>query len=369
MAATEFTAEGAYRLGCPPRFRTRWTQHLRWLPMRQLMETEDLGELQQNARHGFGRRKGPTDFDSYAQGWYAVHYFNEDSARQQQLARYLELVGSGTSSEQAVKQAFKLDYAQLDVALQAHAQQETFPCIEVQPRQADALPAPDVQPISKAEAHYRVGQLLLLSQFDNDAAREALDTALALEPRHAGALGALARVYLRAGEEQVAEGVDGEPSFARADQLLRDARAIEPNDAERFGIEGHIALARANAALERNDKAAALAALATARTAYRKAVKRDETLPEALVGLGVSYLMIDDGAEEGQVALEGAAYLLPLYTDIALALGRLHLARKQPKEALAPLAHAQRWARDEAERQEVQGLIDDARIAAGGKAR
>jgi hypothetical protein len=356
MAATELHDDGGYRLGCPPVYRTRWAEYLRWLPLQQLMEQDDFIGMHHSRRD-----------DAYAQSWYAVHYFNQDSARQQQLARYLELVGGGVPSTKAVKEAFKLEYAQLDQVLREHSQKTSFECVEVQPAKLEQAAEPEVRALSQADAHYRVAQLLLASYAERDAAREALDAVLEGHPRHAGALGALARMHIRAGEAEHDEGRDPAADFARAGQLLKDAHAIERDDPELFAIQGNLALARVNVALKRGDEPAARSAIDAARSAYRKAVQHDSAQAEALWGLGYTYLMTDDGAEEGQIALEGAAYLLPLQANIAFQLGKLHIARKQYSQALPPLEHAERWARDEGERTEVRELIAKAR--AGAKAR
>lgn len=52
-------------------------------------------------------------------------------------------------------------------------------------------------------------------------------------------VGALARVHARAGEVANREGRDPEPDFARAEQLLKQARAIEPDHAEHLTVEGN----------------------------------------------------------------------------------------------------------------------------------
>lgn len=70
--------------------------------------------------------------------------------------------------------------------------------------------------------------------------------------------------------------------------------------------------------------------------------------------------MFDDGAEEGQVAFEAAAFLVPLEPQIALFLAKLHLQRKQPAQAIPPLEHVLLWGGPEA-RAEVEQLMAPAR--------
>lgn len=358
LGATELDEAGAYRLGCPPRYRTRWTEYVKWLPMAQVMDAPNVATLATGPHIG---HRGRATSDPYAQSWYAVHYFNQDAARRQQLARYLELTGRGTPSAAAAETAFGMDYGALDAALRAHAEQKSFPCVELTPAQAESVPEPEVRAITEAEAYYRVGHMLLASFGDLDSAREALEQALARQRRHAKAHASLGRVHLRLAENSFRDNADPKPEIERATKYLKDARAIDPSLAEAFAIEGHLHYLQIEMAIARKDEAGTRSALAAARSAYRKAVQLDATLAEALLGIGLTYVLQDDGAEEGQVALEGAAYLLPLDVSAAVGLSKLHIARKQLELAIPPLEHIVRWSQSEEQRAQARALIDQIR--------
>lgn len=349
MATTAFRENGAYTLGCPPRYRTRWAQYAMWLPTQKLMEAANIAE---HGKHG--------KIDSYAQAWYAVHFFNQSPAHKQQLAKYLELWASGEHSEQAVERAFGLSYDELNEQLKAYSERDSFECAEIQPAVALHAAEAEVQPLSKADAYYRIGALLLATDKDVDRAQEVLEQALAIEPGHADALGALARVHLVRAKALVKSNADPSAELSAAEGYLRRADALAPGSAERLSIRGHYHALKALVAAAAHDESKVKSEVAAARAAFRKAVHKDEALADAYLGLGASYLILDDGAEEGQVAFEAAAYLVPLESQIALFLAKLHLQREQPALAIPPLQHVLLWGGPEA-RAEVEELMALAR--------
>jgi tetratricopeptide (TPR) repeat protein len=275
-----------------------------------------------------------------------VHFFLQDSTRHAQLQQYLEKWGAGMSSERAIKEAMGLEYAQLDAQLQEYASRESFDCVELRSKNAFVPPRVEVHPISKAEAYFQVAEVLLSMGGDLEEAREALVQALALQPEFPEAIGALARIHVAKVERAESQAADAD--LQQAEDYLQRARALAPDSPERFAIAGHIALFKADRAQDAGDEGTAEAELVKARTAYRKAIRAEETLVEAYFGLGVSYLIRDTGSEEAQVVLEAAAYLVPLAVNVALALGQLHVQRNDAKAARPVLEHVVLWGGDDA---------------------
>jgi tetratricopeptide (TPR) repeat protein len=357
MATTEFREDGSYTLGCPPRYRTQWLKYLQWLPIGRVMEAEDVAELVSGGGGLVRTRREPTD--AYAQSWYAVHYFSADDARQKQLREYLKLWASETSAKQAAESAFGMGYPQLDRVLQQYAQQAKLPCVAIHPARAFAQPVIDVRPLSSAETHYHVGDLLLSMFGPTDAALHVLQEAARLEPGDARTLAAMARAYWLRAERAPAD--QAAPMLRDAERYLSRARQAASADPEILAIEGHIRRMSANDLKARDGDAAEQIKLA--RSAYRKAIRADETLAEAYYGLGLTYLIEDSGSKEPEVVLEAAAYLLPLDPHIALAFAQLQIQRGNALTAVPALEYVLRWSKSEEVRAQVKEKITELRAA------
>jgi hypothetical protein len=77
----------------------------------------------------------------------------------------------------------------------------------------------------------------------------------------------------------------------------------------------------------------AQAEVTLARRAYRHALRRDDTLAEAYLGLGLTYLLVDDGSPEAPNVLEAAYMLRPGKCETNAALGKLLVSREQASAA------------------------------------
>jgi Flp pilus assembly protein TadD len=340
MAPTEFRASGAYTVGCPSLYRTAGFSYAEWLSMGAVMEANNIATLMRDPSGGV--RTAHAAIDTYAQSWYAVHFFSADEVHQHQLVEYLRLWGLGTPPSDAVRRAFGMDYPTLDKVLRAYAANPRFACIEVMPAQPLPTPRIEVRPMSTADAHRHVGDLLEALFGPIDAALDILLKAAALAPRDASTLAALARWYWQSAR---APGASPADAFVRARRYLDQAIAIAPDNPEVLTLDGHLR-SEAAAALFKAGKLGTVE-LEAARNAYRRAIHRDDTAAEAYYGLGVTYLIQDSGAQEAVVVFEEAAYLLPLETGISMDLARLYIGRKDSPKAIAALEDVEHWSKSE----------------------
>jgi len=349
MEATVFRADGSYTLGCPPRYRSAWQRGRSWVPMERVFSSASVSDQGRDSEMS----------DRYAQAWYAVHYFNSDPARREQLARYLAAWGDGTAVEDAVQGAFGMSTAQLDGLLQNHAVKQRFRCSSIVPATPLAVPQIELRPINEGDAHRHIGELVLATRGPTEAAFEVLGQAAKLQPNDAPTLLALGRAHwLRAATGQG----DVEAELISAERYAQQANARASGTAEGLLLEGQLGSLRTKRLWEQKQPFAE--PLLATRKALRQAIRKDETLAEAYFALGSTYLIDDNGSDEAIVALEAAAYLAPLGTEIALALGKVHLQRKSALQALPAFEYVLRWTHDDAQRKAAQSAIDQLRADA-----
>jgi hypothetical protein len=355
MSTTAFAPNGSYSVGCPPLYRTAYREHVGWIPMRRVMEADDVADLLRGETGFVRTRRAATD--SYLQSWYMVHYFASDAPRKHQMQEYLRLWAAGTPTEQATQSAFGMTSAQLDVLLQQEAQRPSMDCLSIKPAHVLAIPPVEVRPLSTAAAQYHVGDLLLSTLGPTDVAIEILIAATRTDDPHA--LASLARAHWMRAETDGAE-----IELGHAQVYLERAMKRAPNDPELFALAGHIARLKAIRVRAR-DAGAAGREIARARTNYRKAIRADETLSEAYFGLGETYLIDDTGSAEAETVLEAAAFLLPLDTEVVWDLAQLYAHRGHPDKAIAAFEYVLHWAQSDKQRESARAALKTLHDAAG----
>jgi FimV-like protein len=155
-----------------------------------------------------------------AQSWALVHYLMtaDKGRRQLQLLRFLELSAAGVAFEKSFRQSFKTEYRTIEEELQEYIRREDF-----RRRQTvlDARPSIVTElttlPLTNADAHYFMGDLLLHINRYDDAAKQ-LQKAVAINPR-------LAMGYASLGMTRVRQR-----QGAQARRLLQQATALEPDN-------------------------------------------------------------------------------------------------------------------------------------------
>jgi FimV-like protein len=155
-----------------------------------------------------------------AQSWAFVHYLMtaNDGRRQLQLLRFVEMTAAGAPFEKSFRQSFKADYETLEAELKEYVRRENFRVRNTQLEDHLSVVAElESLPLTNADAHYFLGDLLLHINRYEDAARQ-LQKAIALNPSSASAAASLGMVRVR--QRQGAE----------ARRLLQQATGLEPDN-------------------------------------------------------------------------------------------------------------------------------------------
>jgi tetratricopeptide (TPR) repeat protein len=286
----------------------------------------------------------------YAQSWALVHYLLNDATgvRPSQLARYLELLSAGKTAAESFREAFKVDFGQMESELRAYVRaaryserSETF--AEPVPPAATA----ESRALTDAEVQATLGDLLLRADRTEDA-EEYLTRALKWDANLAAAHGSLGLMRLK--ENRLSEArahleraVSGEPEnylahFYYAELLRREGLETE------LTVTGYAATTR------------------LIRAELKRVIELAPNFLEAYALLALVDIERSPQVDETFALLNRAVALAPKRQEFNLLLAQLHLrleAFARARQILEPLAQDSRSSRTRAE---AQALLE--RVAA-----
>ncbi|MDH5671641.1 MAG: hypothetical protein OEZ06_05790 [Myxococcales bacterium] len=349
MSTTEFDDEGRYTVGKPSPGRMAGLTLGQWVHMRHVLEADNIGELHRKTR------------DTYAQAWCAMHYLSSTSTLAGQLGEFLRLWQADVPSERAVERAFGMDINAFDRMVRTYAGRSSFDYLRIEPVVPLAIPRVDVRGLRPAEAHLRLGTLLLNTLGPTPAALEVLDRARAHEPDNGLVETALSRAHWMRAElaRKEQRQADLDSALVAAAKHLERAQALSPDAANALTMTGNLHLTRAQLLDARGGGDEAVQAeLKRSRNAYRKAIHANDALAEAYFGLGSSYLVRDSGSKEAVVVLEAAAFLVPRAPQVGLTLATVLMGRDQHEEAIAPLRNVLSTTKNDKLRAVAHAMLD-----------
>jgi tetratricopeptide (TPR) repeat protein len=278
------------------------------MPLEQLMR-----------QNGYQTAHGRGDF--YAQSWAVVHYLLSDDERADQLPAFLDALADNVPPEQAFEHIYDMALKSLSAKARAKTRQYGK---RMTPRIV-SLPDIDVgQPSARQLAPAEV--LLLFSELNLSfgADREQATSLLQQVINMPDVLPGLAE-QARA---ELASILYGRGEYEDAEALLADHIRSELPDVQ--VVLGHIYADKAIDLLEQSEDAARKA-LIRARWHYRMALTKGLNHPQALMGLGRTFVLTPSAKyfEEGRDALERAHKLLPMNMEAPLLLGHLALSQQE----------------------------------------
>lgn len=262
----------------------------------------------------------------YAQAWLLVHYLMQANggARQSQLLHYIDLLLAGKSGEPAFREAFGLNYGEMELLLAPYARKVAPDRMVAASRnQLEFNQRSTFEPLSEAEVLAYEGDVALHMHLPD--ARDYLDRALALDPGQPRALAALGSLFSEKGE------------YAQARPLLEKALA--------GGVDNpHINFRFADAWLHESeaDPTCLLGIpperMARMQASLKAAIAADPDYYDAYRLLAYLSLLNDQDVAENTVLLEQVLARAPERWELSFMLGQLYLRRRELAKARATLA-------------------------------
>ena len=293
----------------------------------------------------------------YAQSWAFVHYLLSDAGgvRQAQLARYLELSSTGAPVEESFREAFKMDFGQMEAALAAYVRAARY---RERSEPLDApVPAgakPQSRALTDAEAQAALGDLLLHTGRPADA-EEYLARALKSDANLAAAHSSFGLLRLR------------QNRLSEAREHLERAVAAAP--------ENHLAhfyyadLLRSEGLETEKTVAGYAATTRLIRAELKRVIELAPNFLEAYALLGRVDLERSPRVDETFALVTHAAKLAPRRPEFKLLLAQLHARRAEfdrARRMLEPLARDRRSAETRAAAQTLLERVATAISGGGG---
>jgi tetratricopeptide (TPR) repeat protein len=312
-------------IGAPSQHRLASLKNANWMLLEQLMR-----------QTGYQTAHGRGDF--YAQSWAVVHYLLSDKERAEYLGPFLDLLAGGVPPEQAFEQTYNMALKSLSAKARSKTRQYGK---RMKPRIVSLpnidFPKPVVRELVSAEVLLLLSELNLSFGADRKQATKLVQQVIDM-PGVAAELAEQARAEL-------ASIRYGQSDYAGAEALLENhVRSAIPDVQV---VLGHLYADKAIDLLE-TDEEAARKALIRARWHYRMALTKGLDHPQALMGLGRTFVLTPNAKyfEEGREALQRAHKLLPMNMEAPLLLGHLAFSQKEYKAAQEYYRIVLDWARD-----------------------
>jgi tetratricopeptide (TPR) repeat protein len=293
-----------------------------------------------------------------AQSWALVHYLmNADGGRRQlQLLRFIEMTAAGAPFEASFRQSFKASYETVEAELREYIRRENFrvrgTALEGGPGVAAELKS---LPLTSADAHYFMGDLLLRINRYEDAARH-LNKALALDPGAAMAAASLGMVRVR------------QRRGAEARRLLQQAVGLEPDNYLTHYYYAY-ALSREKMGEEQEIEAYDAGTAEVMRRELRRAIALNPDFTESYRLLAFINLVTGEGLPEAIALLRQGLKLSPGRPDLTFILAQIHLRMKDTDAARATLRQLLNGGANARLRQRARTLLERIGPNAHGAAR
>jgi tetratricopeptide (TPR) repeat protein len=309
----------------------------KFLPLQRLFAV-DHGSPEYNERD----KKGVF----YAQSWALVHFMmlGNNSQRQPQFVKYLEMLAKGAPVDESFKQAFQTDYATMEKELKNYIGRNTYP-VQIftfdQKLQFDATI--ESAPITEAEWNYHLGDLVL--HLNRTDCEQYLKKAIQLDPNLAVAHASMGILQMRT------------QRFAEARQSLERAVGAGPQN---HMVHYYYAFALSREGMDANNVVREYApeVAQKMRDHLKKAIAISPGFPESYNLLAFVNMVTGEELDESADLLRRAISLSPSRHEFVFMLAQIQMRQQKYDEAHKMLEPVAKTAPDPQLRQRAQSLLD-----------
>ncbi len=309
----------------------------KFLPLQRLFAV-DRGSPEYNERD----KKGVL----YAQSWALVHFLmlGNNSQRQPQFVKYLEMLAKGLPVDESFKQAFQTDYATMEKELKNYIGRNTYP-VQIftfgEKLQFDATM--ESAPITEAEWNYHLGDLVL--HLNRTDCEQYLKKAIQLDPNLAVAHASLGIAQMRG------------QRFAEAKQSLERAAAT---GSQNHMVHYYYAFALSREGMDASNmiKEYEPEIAQKMREHLKKAIAISPGFPESYNLLAFVNMVTGEELDESANLLRRAISLSPSRHEFVLMLAQIQMRQQKFDEAHKMLEPVAKNAPDPQLRQRAQSLLD-----------
>ena len=283
----------------------------------------------------------------YAESWMLMHYLlqGEHQKRRPQLVRFLELLGSNTTIDNAFQQAFQIDLEAFEKDFRSYVQGAKYMATAVTfEKKLDFDSEMKSAPLTEAEAQAYLGDLLLHTHRLSDA-EIRLQQALTLNPELPMAQTSFGMLRFRQGR------------LADARQYLEKAVA---GDSRNYLAHFYYAYALSGLTLEGSQVVSSYSSeeAATMRSELKKAIELKADFPESYALLGFVNVVRNEELDETIALLKHALTISRAGQRVPFMLAQLYLRKQDFAEARQLLEPIARNSPDPEMKLQAQSLLD-----------
>jgi len=282
----------------------------------------------------------------YAQSWALVHFLllGNNSQRQPQFIKYLDLLLKNVPVDESFKQAFQTDYATMEKELKNYIGRNTYPVQTFtfgEKLQFDATM--ESAPITEAEWNYHLGDLAL--HLNRTDCEQYLKKAIQLDPNLAVAHASLGMAQMRG------------QRFAEAKQSLEHAAAT---GSQNHMVHYYYAFVLSREEMDGNNVVRGYAPelARKMREHLKKAITISPGFPESYNLLAFVNMVTGEELDESSNLLRRAISLSPGRHEFVFMLAQIQMRQQKYDEASKMLEPVAKNAPEPQLRQRAQSLLD-----------